>query len=109
MALLNFPCRLGWPLTGKEGKPSRLLAERARADGADLIGGCPHLDTDPSGANKVFLAQNPDLAEMHARVAKHPHNVVDVVSRNLYPPRVADMAGVVPYPRVNHSWPWENP
>ena len=50
-----------WPLTGKEGKPSRLLAERARADGADLIGGCPHLDTDPSGANKVFLALAKDL------------------------------------------------
>ena len=50
-----------WPLTGKEGKPSRLLAERARADGADLIGGCPHLDTDPSEANKVFLALAKDL------------------------------------------------
>jgi cytosine deaminase len=50
-----------WPLTGKEGKPSRLLAERARADGADLIGGCPHLDTDPSQANKVFLSLAKDL------------------------------------------------
>jgi cytosine deaminase len=50
-----------WPLTGKEGKPSRLLAERARADGADLIGGCPHLDTDPSQANKVFLSLARDL------------------------------------------------
>ena len=50
-----------WPLTGKKGEPSRILAERARADGADLIGGCPHLDDDPSGANKVFLALAKDL------------------------------------------------
>lgn len=50
-----------WPLTGKEGKPSRLLAERARADGADLIGGCPHLDNDPTGANKVFLSLAKDF------------------------------------------------
>ncbi|CAB5017605.1 unannotated protein [freshwater metagenome] len=50
-----------WPLTGKQGKPSRLLAERARNDGADLIGGCPHLDSDPTGANKVFLSLAKDL------------------------------------------------
>jgi len=50
-----------WPLTGKMGEPSRILAERARADGADLIGGCPHLDDDPTGANKVFLSLAKDL------------------------------------------------
>jgi len=50
-----------WPLTGKKGEPSRILAERARVDGADLIGGCPHLDDDPTGANKVFLSLAKDL------------------------------------------------
>lgn len=55
-------------------------------------------------ANKAFLAQNPDLAAMHARVAEHPHNRVDVVSRNLYPPRVADMAAPV---NLLHHYAWE--
>ena len=50
-----------WPLTGKEGEPSRILAERAHNDGADLLGGCPHLDSDPKGANKVFLSLAKDL------------------------------------------------
>ncbi len=44
-----------WPLSGPEGAPSRHLAEQARRDGADLIGGCPHLDTNPAAANQVFL------------------------------------------------------
>ena len=44
-----------WPLTGTAGAANRRLAEQARLDGADLIGGCPHLDSDPSEANEVFL------------------------------------------------------
>lgn len=50
-----------WPLSGPEGAPSRQLAEQARHDGADLIGGCPHLDTNPAAANQVFLDLARDL------------------------------------------------
>lgn len=55
-------------------------------------------------ANPQFLADNSDLAEMHARVAVSPHDSVDVVSRNLYPPRVHDMSS-----RLNllHHYAWE--
>lgn len=56
-------------------------------------------DADPG-----FLAANPDLAAMHGAVPSLPHAGCDVVSRNLYPPRVADMRG-----RLNalHSYAWE--
>lgn len=50
-----------WPITGTEGAANRRLAEQARLDGADLIGGCPHLDVDPHGANTVFLNLARDL------------------------------------------------
>ncbi len=55
-------------------------------------------------ANPQFLADNSDLAEMHARVAASPHDSVDVASRNLYPPRVHDMSS-----RLNllHHYAWE--
>ena len=50
-----------WPITGTEGAANRRLAEQARLDGADLIGGCPHLDVDPHAANSVFLDLARDL------------------------------------------------
>lgn len=58
-------------------------------------------DFDPSSA---FLEMNPDLAGMNelSRAIEHAH--ASVVSRNLYPPRVEDMAGGV---NLMHSYAWE--
>jgi len=41
---------LSWPITGPGSTGLRALAERAIAAGADVVGGCPHLDDDPAGA-----------------------------------------------------------
>lgn len=41
---------LDWPLTGRQGSDRVSLARDAIAVGADVIGGCPHLDDDPVGA-----------------------------------------------------------
>ena len=51
-----------------------------------------------------FLRANPDLAELYARSATTFAGDVDVTSRNLYPPRVADM-----HSRLNllHHYAWE--
>ncbi len=46
----------GWPTIGAEGADSRALLREAIAMGVDLIGGCPHLETDPCEANENFLA-----------------------------------------------------
>ena len=52
----------------------------------------------------AFLAANPDLAGLHARSSTPEAIAAEVVSRNMYPPRVADMRA-----RVNglHNYAWE--
>lgn len=55
-------------------------------------------------ANPQFLADNPDLAAMHQRVAQYPQETVDVTSRNLYPPRVQDMRSKL---NLLHHYAWE--
>lgn len=45
----------GWPVTGVAGADARALLREALASGADLVGGCPHLDNDPIEANRVLL------------------------------------------------------
>lgn len=53
---------------------------------------------------EAFLAAHPDLARLHRRAASLPAEKADVISRNLYPPRVADLNG-----RFNllHHFAWE--
>lgn len=45
-----------WPSIGPEGADQRALLREAIAMGIDVIGGCPHLETDPIAANDGFLA-----------------------------------------------------
>lgn len=47
---IEIAALLDWPLTGSEGSSRVYLARDAIAAGADVIGGCPHLDDDPIGA-----------------------------------------------------------
>jgi glycosyltransferase involved in cell wall biosynthesis len=51
-----------------------------------------------------FLAANPDLARLQARSSSPPAMEAEVVSRNMYPPRVVDMRA-----RINgvHNYAWE--
>ena len=54
--------------------------------------------------DRQFLDGNPDLLEMNRRVSSYPHSSVNVVSRNLYPPRVADMESACNF---LHHYAWE--
>ena len=54
--------------------------------------------------NEQFLAQNPDMAEMHRLASKVAQEESDVTSRNLYPPRVADMNSPLNF---FHGYAWE--
>ena len=66
-ALLEVRCRtkdivdlqicalLGWPLSGQDGKANLARGKAAIKLGVDLLGGCPHLDVDPVGANIALL------------------------------------------------------
>jgi cytosine deaminase len=44
------------PLTGADGAAVRELLEAAIAAGADVVGGCPHLDPDPTDCTAVAVA-----------------------------------------------------
>jgi cytosine deaminase len=46
---------IGWPLTGERGAGNRALARAAIDAGVDVIGGCPHLDDDPTGALRFLF------------------------------------------------------
>jgi len=46
---------LGWPLSGDLGHANLTLGKKAIKLGADILGGCPHLDVDPVGANIALL------------------------------------------------------
>ncbi|CAM5507889.1 D-inositol-3-phosphate glycosyltransferase [Aquamicrobium terrae] len=54
--------------------------------------------------DEAFLAANPDLARLHACSSTPEAIGAEVVSRNMYPPRVVDMQA-----RVNglHNYAWE--
>ncbi len=45
-----------WPSIGPEGAEQRALLREAIAIGVDVVGGCPHLETDPVAANDGFLS-----------------------------------------------------
>lgn len=51
-----------------------------------------------------FLQARPDIAALHARAASMPAPIADVVSRDLYPPRVADMSAPL---NMLHCYAWE--
>lgn len=45
----------GWPVSGKAGAEHRALLRAALAAGADLVGGCPHLEDDSEAATDALL------------------------------------------------------
>jgi cytosine deaminase len=78
----------GWPVTGPGGEPQRGLLRDALAAGADIVGGCPHLDDSGTrGATEVFLQI---AAEHGVGVDLHTDETLDPSVDGL-----ADLAAVV--------------
>ncbi len=55
LCALQIVALVGWPITGASGAGSRSLLRDAMHAGADVVGGCPHLDDSPDAANDVLL------------------------------------------------------
>lgn len=53
---LQIVSLVSWPVTGAAGAGSRALLREALQAGADVVGGCPHLDDDMVAANETLLA-----------------------------------------------------
>lgn len=105
----DLPARITWRVEGPfDSTYSLALLNRETARALDALGHDVVLhstegpgDFEPSAD---FLEDNPDLAAMHSRAVTVTATQVDVTSRNLYPPRVADMRS-----RMNllHHYAWE--
>lgn len=100
---------LQWRLEGPfDSTYSLALLNRETARALEKLGHCVVLhstegpgDFEPSEA---FLRENLDLASMHSRAKQLSAMDCQVQSRNLYPPRVADMSGNV---KILHHYAWE--
>ncbi len=71
---LQVAALVSWPITGPQGANSRALLREALQAGADLVGGCPHLDDDPAGANETLLSI---AAEFERGVDLHTDETLD--------------------------------
>jgi glycosyltransferase involved in cell wall biosynthesis len=104
-----LPERLGWRIEGPfDSSYSLALVNREAAGALALRGHDVALHSTEGGGDfppdPAFLARHPELGAMHARAKDMPDVAADVASRNLYPPRVADMhAGV----NLMHCYAWE--
>lgn len=100
---------LAWRIEGPfDSSYSLALVNREAARALKTLGHIPVLhSTEGFGdfpANPKFLEKNPDLAAMHSLVDNYPESAVHISSRNIYPPRVADMHSPI---NVLHHYAWE--
>ncbi len=101
--------KLTWRIEGPfDSSYSLALLNRETARALDKLGHHVILhSTEGPGdflPKQEFLDDNLDLNEMYLRCSSMPHEQCDVVSRNLYPPRVGDMNGNM---NILHHYAWE--
>jgi cytosine deaminase len=84
-----------WPISGPAGADLRALVRDAVAMGADLVGGCPHLEDDPAAANETLLAL---AAELDRPLDLHTDETLDPAMCSL-----ADLARRVIRDRFPHA------
>jgi cytosine deaminase len=77
---LQIVALMGAPVTGERGAPHRALLRDALDAGADVVGGCPHLDDDPEEADEVLLKIAADFGRM---VDLHTDETLDVKALGL--------------------------
>jgi cytosine deaminase len=86
----------GMPILGVEGANSRALLRDAIAAGVDLVGGCPHLESDPVAATDFWLATADDAGlpvDLHTDETLDPSRfalpyLADIVRRSGFAHRV---------------------
>ncbi len=105
----KLPEKINWLIEGPfDSIYSLALLNRETARALAMLGHNVILNsTDGPGdfePRRAYLKLNPDLAEMYARKKKIQSSEMDVVSRNLYPPRVSDMTSKL---NMLHHYAWE--
>jgi cytosine deaminase len=85
----------GWPIAGPEGAEQRTLLREALAGGADVVGGCPHLEDGEGRAATEILLEF--AAEFGAALDLHTDETLDPSSDDL-----ADLADIVSRSGFDH-------
>ncbi len=65
----------GWPVVGAAGVPQRALLREAMARGADVVGGCPHLEDGAARAATATLLEI--AAELEVGIDLHTDETLD--------------------------------
>lgn len=104
-----LPAQIDWRIEGPfDSSYSLAIMNRELARALSALGHHVSLhSTEGPGdfaPNAQFLTRNPDLAAMHARANAQSQAATWVASRNLYPPRVEDMAA---RQNLMHLYAWE--
>lgn len=96
---IEGPFDSSYSLAGINRNVARALDAKGHRVSLHSSEGPGDFDPDPG-----FLAKNPDLDRLH-NAARAQHAIdADIVSRNMYPPRVADMTACV---NALHNFAWE--
>jgi cytosine deaminase len=85
------------PLTGEAGRPNRALLRAAMEAGADVVGGCPYRDDDPTASQELCLELAAELGrplDLHSDECLDPAvlnlpQLAELVSASRFPHRVA--------------------
>lgn len=77
---LQIVALTGKPITGADGAEGRAVLDAALEEGVDVVGGCPHLDSDPLAAMEVAFAAARDAA---LPVDLHTDETLDPTMLNL--------------------------
>ncbi len=104
-----LPLQISWRLEGPfDSSYSLALLNRETALALEALGHQVSLhSTEGPGdfsPNTDFLRAHPELAKMYERSKEITQEKADIVSRNLFPPRVSDMGG---NQNLVHNFAWE--
>ena len=91
---------VGRPVAGEAGRANRSLLREALSRGADLVGGCPHLEDDVAGSTRILLEIG---AEFGAGLDLHTDETLDPQKLGLLELADQVLATEFPFP-VTASW-----
>lgn len=101
LAELQVVALISPPVTGEGGEAMRSLLRDAMAAGADVVGGCPHIEPDPEAATRELVAI---AAELGLPIDLHVDETLDprILGLRAYAAEVAAAGAAIPGAVAGH-------